>query len=423
MTLLLDTTHFVFLCQKACTGAKNISKEWQTLKIAALSLLSLSAMSTHARSNSRRAAPLQVGSECGGRSCAWHRRGKIPTPQTAFGHGPPVPAVADQHNLWLPEADTPTFSNGRTKLLAPRSRQVRQNVPKVSGGRTEHGGAATRRDALRHVPRRSLRSKPPDCWHKLGRSCPSSPPPAPESGAAALSNYVYSILFPSREAALRAAQRQVSGRPVPAVGPGSPHGRVWALGRGRRAVPPPPRIPSARPPSSPGRARRPAAARPAAGPGAGGRRRPRHGGPAPRQAPAGRGAHLHPARRRLAAGRRRRGGGQQRHAGGGPPGTGNGAAVAAAAAGGRSGPGLGRRGGRGSGRWGREEEAAGAGRAAQGPRGGAGTPERWRGAPGGPWGAAAAPGDASGAPIVGREKSPPWLIVVNYRERRLTGRT
>uniref|UniRef100_A0A8C9FD80 Uncharacterized protein n=1 Tax=Pavo cristatus TaxID=9049 RepID=A0A8C9FD80_PAVCR len=124
----------------------------------------------------------------------------MPTAQTAFGRGPPVPAVANQHNLWLPKADTrsPSFSSGQTKLLAPRSREVRQNMSEVSGGRT-HSGAATRRDALRHVPPRSLRSKPPDCWRKLGRSCPSSPPHT-ERGAAAGET-------PSREAVLPAARR------------------------------------------------------------------------------------------------------------------------------------------------------------------------------------------------------------------------
>lgn len=332
-------------------------------------------------------------------------------------------------SVW-PQASRPSGGQS-TQLAAPKSghsvsSKFQQQAdeaacPEVPGGQTERDRGfgrldSTRRDALRHVPPRSLRSKPPDCWHKLGRSCLSSPLPAPERGAAAGET-------PRKEAALPAARRTGERPAVPAVGPRSPHGRARAPDRGRRAVLPPPLIPSARPPSSTGRARRPAAAWPAAGPGAGGRRRPRHGGPDPRQALAGRGAHLHPARRRLAAGRRRRGGGQQRHAGGGPPGTGNGAAAAAAAAAGRSGPGLGRRGGRGSGRWGREEEATGAGRAAQGPRGGAETPGRWRGAPGGPCGAAAAPGDASGAPILGREKSPPWLIAVNYRERRLTGCT
>ncbi|XP_021250723.1 39S ribosomal protein L1, mitochondrial, partial [Numida meleagris] len=63
-----------------------------------------------------------------------------------------------------------------------------------------HGRVATRRDTLRHIPPRSLRSKSPDCWHKLGRLCPSSPLPAPEHRAAAGES-------PSGEAVLPAARR------------------------------------------------------------------------------------------------------------------------------------------------------------------------------------------------------------------------
>lgn len=74
----------------------------------------------------------------------------MPSPQTVFGHRPPVPAVANQHNLRLLKAGTrspPSFSSRQTKLLAPRSREVRQNVAEVSGGWTAHGGT---RSAMFH---------------------------------------------------------------------------------------------------------------------------------------------------------------------------------------------------------------------------------------------------------------------------------
>ncbi|XP_015716678.1 39S ribosomal protein L1, mitochondrial isoform X1 [Coturnix japonica] len=164
-------------------------------------------MSTQARSNSRRAAPLHAASGWGAaasQSCAGHSGGKLPTPQTACGHGPPVPAETNQHNLQLLKVDTqsPSFSSGQTKLLVPRSREVRRNVAEVFGrsDRTRRG-----RHTAGRAPPCSTEKFPkqaPNCRCKLGRSCPSSPPPAAERGAAASEP-------PWREATLPAARRPV----------------------------------------------------------------------------------------------------------------------------------------------------------------------------------------------------------------------
>lgn len=178
MTLLLDTTHFVFLCQKACTGAKNISKEWQTLKIAALSLLSLSAMSTHARSNSRRAAPLQVGSECGGRSCAGTAGAKFPPHRPHLATGLlsqqwPINTTcgSQKQTLQLSAAGGQSCSPrgpGRSDRTCPRFRAVGQNTAGPPHGGTR--SAMFRGEVYEASPRTAgtnsdVRARPRLCQH------------------------------------------------------------------------------------------------------------------------------------------------------------------------------------------------------------------------------------------------------------------